>query len=122
MFNVDKKLREAQFFLEKMRERERMAFGDPEVFDFLLKQAGKLETRALFRGKPRRNGRACGRQYLRSAICATQSKAPAPFDQDRANLDMRPRPAARGGELAGIGLGGGNPGALGFAAPRRSHE
>jgi hypothetical protein len=36
MFNVDKKLREAQFFLEKMRERERMAFGDPEVFDFLL--------------------------------------------------------------------------------------
>ena len=36
MFNVDKKLREAEFFLEKMRERERMAFGDPEVFDFLL--------------------------------------------------------------------------------------
>jgi hypothetical protein len=23
-----------------------------------------------FRGKPRRNGRACGRQYLHSAICA----------------------------------------------------
>jgi hypothetical protein len=36
MFNVEKKLREAQFFLEKMREREGMAFGDPEVFDFLL--------------------------------------------------------------------------------------
>jgi hypothetical protein len=30
-----------------------------------------------FRGKPRRNGRACGRQYLCSAICATRSKAPA---------------------------------------------
>jgi len=29
-----------------------------------------------FRGKPRRNGRACGRQYLWSAICATRSKAP----------------------------------------------
>ena len=29
-----------------------------------------------FRGKPRRNGRACGRQYLRSAICATRSKGP----------------------------------------------
>src|SRR4029453_9835097 len=26
--------------------------------------------------KRRRNGRACGRQYLRSAICATRSKAP----------------------------------------------
>ena len=29
-----------------------------------------------FRGKPRRNGRACGRQYLRSAICAARSKGP----------------------------------------------
>src|SRR5262249_43745994 len=29
-----------------------------------------------FRGKPRRNGRASERQYLRSAICATRSKAP----------------------------------------------
>jgi quercetin dioxygenase-like cupin family protein len=29
-----------------------------------------------FRGKPRRNGRACGRQYLRSATCATRSKGP----------------------------------------------
>jgi integrase len=29
-----------------------------------------------FRGKPRRNGRACGRQYLRFAICATRSKDP----------------------------------------------
>ena len=27
--------------------------------------------------KPRRNGRACGRQCLRSAICATRSKGPA---------------------------------------------
>jgi hypothetical protein len=30
-----------------------------------------------FRGKPGRNGRACGRQYLRSATCATRSKGPA---------------------------------------------
>src|SRR5262249_9341416 len=29
-----------------------------------------------FRGKPRRNGRACGRHYLRSASCAARSKAP----------------------------------------------
>ena len=29
-----------------------------------------------FRGKPRRNGRASERQYLRSAICATRSKGP----------------------------------------------
>src|SRR5262249_16313327 len=41
-------------------------------------------------GKGRWSGRASGRQYLRSATCATQSKAPAPFDEDRANLDMRP--------------------------------
>jgi hypothetical protein len=35
-----------------------------------------------FRGKPRRNGRACGRQYLRSAICATRSKGPrGPADE-----------------------------------------
>ena len=27
-------------------------------------------------GSPRRNGHACGRQYLCSAICATRSKAP----------------------------------------------
>jgi integrase len=29
-----------------------------------------------FRGKLRRNGRACGRQYLRSATCAARSKGP----------------------------------------------
>jgi hypothetical protein len=29
-----------------------------------------------FRGKPGRNGRACGRQYLRFAMCATRSKGP----------------------------------------------
>src|SRR5215510_10042324 len=89
--------------------------------------APRCGARSKRTGKPcqgaaMRNGRGCGRQYLRSATCATQSKAPAPFDEDRANLDMRPRPAALGGELAGIVLAGGNPGALGFAAPRRSHE
>jgi enamine deaminase RidA (YjgF/YER057c/UK114 family) len=31
-----------------------------------------------FRGKPRRNGHACGRQYLRSAICATRSNGYGP--------------------------------------------
>jgi len=33
--------------------------------------------RSPFRGKPRPNGRACGPQYLRSAICVTRSKDPA---------------------------------------------
>src|SRR6266404_72572 len=37
---------------------------------------GQIGNTGTFRGKPRRNGRACGRQYLRSAICATRSKAP----------------------------------------------
>jgi len=36
MSAVDKKLREAHFFLRKMRERVAMAFGDHEEFDFLL--------------------------------------------------------------------------------------
>src|SRR5258706_6078284 len=36
MPNVDKKLREARYFLRKMREREAMAFGDHEEFDFCL--------------------------------------------------------------------------------------
>jgi hypothetical protein len=34
--NVEKKLREAEFFLNKMREQERRAFGDREPFDFYL--------------------------------------------------------------------------------------
>jgi hypothetical protein len=34
--NIEKKLREARFFVEKMREREAMAFGDREPFDFCL--------------------------------------------------------------------------------------
>jgi hypothetical protein len=34
--NVEKKLREAKFFLNKMREYERGAFQDPEPFDFYL--------------------------------------------------------------------------------------
>jgi hypothetical protein len=33
---VEKKLREARFFLTKMREHERMAFSDKEPFDFYL--------------------------------------------------------------------------------------
>ncbi len=36
MSTVDKKLREAHFFLRKMKEREALAFGDHEEFDFLL--------------------------------------------------------------------------------------
>jgi hypothetical protein len=34
--NVDKKLREARFFLGKMGDQERLAFGDKEPFDFFL--------------------------------------------------------------------------------------
>jgi hypothetical protein len=34
--NVEKKLREAQFFLDKMRKQEERAFGDKEQFDFYL--------------------------------------------------------------------------------------
>jgi hypothetical protein len=37
---------------------------------------GQIGNTDTFRGQPRRNGRACGRQYLRSAICATRSKGP----------------------------------------------
>ena len=33
---VDKKLREAGFFLSKMSEQEKLAFGDKETFDFYL--------------------------------------------------------------------------------------
>ena len=33
---IEKKLREADFFLNKMREQERSAFGDREPFDFYL--------------------------------------------------------------------------------------
>src|SRR5688500_5896996 len=36
MISVDKKLRETTFFLEKMAEREQLAFGDHEEFDFYL--------------------------------------------------------------------------------------
>jgi hypothetical protein len=36
MENAEKKLREARFFLNKMEERERMAFDDKEPFDFYL--------------------------------------------------------------------------------------
>src|SRR5262245_55624224 len=36
MANIGKKLREAQFFLEKMRDQEKRAFGDKEPFDFYL--------------------------------------------------------------------------------------
>jgi len=33
-----------------------------------------IGSTGTFRGKRRRNGRACGRHYLWSAICATRSK------------------------------------------------
>jgi hypothetical protein len=33
---IEKKLREAEFFLNKMRRHERMAFNDKEPFDFYL--------------------------------------------------------------------------------------
>jgi hypothetical protein len=33
---VEKKLREAQYFLDQMIEKERLAFGDKEPFDFNL--------------------------------------------------------------------------------------
>ena len=36
MLQIDKKLREARFFLRKMGERDQMAFGDHEEFDFYL--------------------------------------------------------------------------------------
>jgi hypothetical protein len=36
MLRIDKKLREARFFLGKMLERAQMAFGDHEEFDFYL--------------------------------------------------------------------------------------
>src|SRR5262245_23317094 len=37
---------------------------------------GQIGNTGTFRAKPRPNGRACGRQCLRSAICATRSKGP----------------------------------------------
>jgi len=36
MLQIDKKLREAHFFLRKMGERAQLAFGDQEEFDFYL--------------------------------------------------------------------------------------
>jgi hypothetical protein len=36
MHSVEKKLREARFFLDQMRQQERRAFGDKEPFDFYL--------------------------------------------------------------------------------------
>src|SRR6266545_3641268 len=37
---------------------------------------GQIGNTGTFRGKPRRNGRACGRQYLRSGTWAPRSKGP----------------------------------------------
>jgi hypothetical protein len=34
--SIEKKLREAQFFLERMREQEQRAFGDRDPLDFFL--------------------------------------------------------------------------------------
>src|SRR4051794_13681877 len=45
------------------------------IFPSLASEARSVPVRnSCILGKPRRNGRACGRQYLRSAICATRSK------------------------------------------------
>src|SRR5205823_4284480 len=37
---------------------------------------GQIGNTGTFRGKPRRNDRACGRQYLQFAICTARSKGP----------------------------------------------
>src|SRR6266511_6226593 len=37
---------------------------------------GQIGNTGTFRGKPTRNGRACGRQYLRSGTWAPRSKGP----------------------------------------------
>src|SRR5215472_8000860 len=48
----------------------------PRTPEGLERSSGQIGNTGTFRGKPRRNGRACGRQYLCSAICATRSKGP----------------------------------------------
>ena len=42
----------------------------PRTREGLERAGGQIGSTGTFRAKPRRNGRACGRQYLRSAICA----------------------------------------------------
>jgi hypothetical protein len=68
MQNVDKKLREAHFFLEKMRERAAMAFGEHEEFDFHLSaflNAGRsLDWRLRHTSKPYPDFRAAWDQSL----------------------------------------------------------
>lgn len=46
---VEKKLREARFFPSKMREHERMAFGDKEPFDFYLSAFHKARRTVDYR-------------------------------------------------------------------------
>jgi hypothetical protein len=56
----------ARFTAARARDHAR-----PRAWSAAGEQTGNTGT---FRGKPRRNGRACVPQYLRSAICATQFK------------------------------------------------
>src|SRR5438270_884434 len=53
-------------------------------------EGGQIGNTGTFRGKPRRNGRACGRQYLRSAICANDLKAPRSRGRIRTTPDHLP--------------------------------
>jgi hypothetical protein len=57
----------ARFTAARARDHAR-----PRAWSAAVEQTGNMGT---FRGKPRRNARACVPQYLRSAICATQFKA-----------------------------------------------
>jgi hypothetical protein len=56
---VEKKVREIRFFLDKMREEERRAFGDREPFDFYLSAflGAAMTVRGAFhiRQDPKRN-------------------------------------------------------------------
>jgi hypothetical protein len=62
----------------------------PRTPEGLERSSGQIGNTGTFRGKPRQNGRACGRQYLRSAICATRSKGPrGPAIEQRKELITR---------------------------------
>jgi hypothetical protein len=53
--SLEKKLREARFFVDKMREREDMAFGDPEPFDFFLSAFLSAARTALYAARDEGN-------------------------------------------------------------------
>src|SRR6266478_826021 len=65
---------------------------------------GQIGNTGTFRGKPRRNGRACGRQYLRSAICATLGICEG-AKEDKAAVagDLVERPRFRAAAEWGVG-------------------